>query len=40
VDREAQSYFPTLFGRSGYAIVGQVAKLSSTLPAIYRHLVR
>lgn len=40
VDREAQSYFPTLFGRGGYAIVNQVAKLPSALPAIYRHLVR
>jgi len=40
VDREAQSYFPTLFGRGGYTIVGQVAKLPSALPAIYRHLVR
>ncbi|SCZ13780.1 nitric oxide reductase activation protein NorD [Microvirga guangxiensis] len=40
VDREAQSYFPTLFGRGGYSIVGQVAKLPSALPAIYRHLVR
>ncbi|MCB8821480.1 nitric oxide reductase activation protein NorD [Microvirga rosea] len=40
VDREAQSYFPTLFGRGGYAIVGQVAKLPAALPAIYRQLVR
>lgn len=40
VDQEAQSYFPTLFGRGGYAIVSQVAKLPSALPAIYRHLVR
>ncbi|KFG69063.1 VWA domain-containing protein [Microvirga sp. BSC39] len=40
VDREAQSYFPTLFGRGGYAIVNQVAKLPSALPAIYRQLVR
>ncbi|NIX75906.1 nitric oxide reductase activation protein NorD [Microvirga terricola] len=40
VDREAQSYFPTLFGRGGYAIVSQVAKLPSALPAIYRHLAR
>ena len=40
VDREAQSYFPYLFGRGGYAIVGQVAKLPSALPAIYRQLVR
>lgn len=40
VDREAQSYFPTLFGRGGYAIVGQVANLPSALPAIYRQLLR
>jgi len=40
VDRDAQSYFPTLFGRGGYAIVGQIAKLPAALPAIYRHLVR
>ncbi|KAB0266813.1 nitric oxide reductase activation protein NorD [Microvirga brassicacearum] len=40
VDREAQSYFPTLFGRGGYAIVSHVAKLPSALPAIYRHLVQ
>ena len=40
VDRDAQSYFPTLFGRGGYAIVGQIAKLPSALPAIYRHLLR
>lgn len=40
VDREAQSYFPTLFGRGGYAIINQVAKLPSALPMIYRHLIR
>jgi nitric oxide reductase NorD protein len=40
VDREAQSYFPTLFGRGGYAIVSRVAKLPAALPAIYRHLLR
>jgi nitric oxide reductase NorD protein len=40
VDREAQSYFPTLFGRGGYAIVSRAAKLPSALPAIYRHLLR
>lgn len=39
VDRQAQSYFPTLFGRGGYAIVNHVAKLPAALPAIYRHLV-
>jgi nitric oxide reductase NorD protein len=40
VDRDAQSYFPHLFGRGGYAIVGQVARLPAALPAIYRQLVR
>lgn len=40
VDREAQSYFPTLFGRGGYAIISQVSKLPTALPAIYRQVVR
>jgi nitric oxide reductase NorD protein len=40
VDREAQSYFPTLFGRGGYAIVGEMARLPSALPVIYRQLLR
>ncbi|QFU14828.1 nitric oxide reductase activation protein NorD [Microvirga thermotolerans] len=39
VDGNAQSYFPTLFGRGGYAIVGRIASLPAALPAIYRHLV-
>lgn len=38
VDKEAKAYFPTLFGRGGYAIVGDVARLPAALPAIYRHL--
>ncbi len=40
IDRDAQSYIPTLFGRDGYAIVSRVATLPSALPAIYRHLLR
>ncbi len=40
VDREAQSYFPVIFGRGGYAIVGQIARLPAALPAIYRQLMR
>lgn len=39
IDREAKSYFPTLFGRGGYAIVPSVARLPVALPAIYRQLV-
>jgi nitric oxide reductase NorD protein len=38
VDATAQSYFPTLFGRSGYAIVGNVRRLPAALPAIYRQV--
>ncbi len=40
VDREAQSYFPVIFGRGGYAIVGRIARLPAALPAIYRQLMR
>lgn len=38
VDAQAQSYFPTIFGRGGYAIVGRIARLPQALPLIYRHL--
>ena len=37
IDATAQSYFPTLFGRGGYAIVGNVAA-PAALPAIYRQV--
>jgi nitric oxide reductase NorD protein len=40
VDAAAQSYFPALFGRGGYAIVGNISCLPAALPAIYRQLVR
>ncbi|KRR27834.1 protein norD [Bradyrhizobium lablabi] len=40
VDAAAQSYFPALFGRGGYAIVGNISRLPAALPAIYRQLVR
>lgn len=38
IDAAAQSYFPTLFGRSGYAIVGNIRRLPAALPAIYRQV--
>ncbi|MGV7213336.1 VWA domain-containing protein [Bradyrhizobium sp. UFLA05-112] len=38
VDATAQSYFPTLFGRGGYAIVGNIRRLPGALPAIYRQV--
>jgi nitric oxide reductase NorD protein len=40
VDAAAQSYFPTLFGCGGYAIVGNIRRLPAALPAIYRQLMR
>ncbi|MDR3435118.1 VWA domain-containing protein [Telmatospirillum sp.] len=39
IDRRAQDYFPTLFGRGGYAIINHIARLPSALPTLYRHLV-
>ncbi|CCE03930.1 VWA domain-containing protein [Bradyrhizobium sp. STM 3809] len=38
IDTSAQSYFPTLFGRGGYAIVGNIRRLPAALPALYRQL--
>jgi nitric oxide reductase NorD protein len=38
IDATAQSYFPTLFGRGGYAIVGNIRRLPAALPALYRQL--
>jgi nitric oxide reductase NorD protein len=38
VDKEAKSYLPTMFGRNGYAMVGDIARLPAALPAIYRGL--
>ncbi|WP_234685842.1 nitric oxide reductase activation protein NorD [Bradyrhizobium monzae] len=40
IDAAAQSYFPTLFGRGGYAIVGNVRRLPAALPALYRQLTQ
>lgn len=38
VDKDAKSYLPTMFGRNGYAVVGDISKLPAALPAIYRGL--
>src|SRR5262249_11900518 len=40
IDAAAQPYFPTLFGRGGYAMVGNINRLPAALPAIYRQLTR
>jgi nitric oxide reductase NorD protein len=39
VDKEAQDYFPVMFGHRGYAIIDHVARLPAALPSLYRHLV-
>ncbi len=39
IDREAQDYFPYLFGRGGYAIVGQINRLTHVLPHLYQQWV-
>jgi nitric oxide reductase NorD protein len=38
IDRTAQDYFPALFGRGGFAIVGDLSRLSRALPRIYQSL--
>jgi nitric oxide reductase NorD protein len=38
VDRSAGDYLPAIFGRSGFALVSNISKLPSALPAIYRNL--
>ena len=40
VDKDAKSYLPAMFGRNGFAIVGNIAKLPTALPTIYRGLTR
>jgi len=39
IDKQAQDYFPTLFGRGSYSIISHLAKLPAALPAIYRSLI-
>lgn len=38
IDANAEDYLPAIFGRSGFALVSDIAKLPRTLPAIYRSL--
>ena len=40
IDAAAQSYFPTLFGRGRYAIVGNIRRLPAALPMLYRQLTK
>jgi nitric oxide reductase NorD protein len=38
IDEDAREYFPHIFGRGGYAIVRDLARLPAALPAIYRQI--
>ena len=38
VDREAQDYFPYIFGPGAYAIFPDISRLPTTLPALYRQV--
>jgi nitric oxide reductase NorD protein len=40
VDHNAGDYLPAIFGRAGFALVSDIAKLPSALPAIYRNLTK
>jgi nitric oxide reductase NorD protein len=40
VDKDARSYLPSMFGRSGFTIVNEIARLPQALPAIFRGLTR
>ncbi len=40
IDKEAKDYFPTIFGRGAYHIVGNADRLSQALPKIYRQLLK
>lgn len=39
IDHKARDYFPHLFGRGAFHIVGHIGKLPMALPKIYAHLV-
>lgn len=39
IDRDAKSYVPAIFGQHGFAVVSDIKRLPSALPAIYRGLV-
>jgi nitric oxide reductase NorD protein len=39
VDREAQQYFPRIFGRGAFSIVARPSGLTRALPIIYRQIV-
>lgn len=39
IDKQAQSYFPYIFGRNAFAIANHARDLTQALPKIYKHLV-
>lgn len=39
IDRDAQSWFPRIFGQGGFAVIRDPDRLTAALPEIYRQLV-
>ncbi|WP_323718614.1 nitric oxide reductase activation protein NorD [Paracoccus aminovorans] len=38
IDKQAQAWFPRIFGRGGFAVIGNPDRLTDALPEIYRQL--
>jgi nitric oxide reductase NorD protein len=38
IDPSAQDHLPAIFGRTGFVLIADIAKLLGALPAIYRGL--
>jgi len=38
IDKQARDYFPYMFGKGSFSIVGHLSKLPSALPLIYRNI--
>lgn len=39
IDARAQNFFPTLFGRGGYAIIGNPTRLPALMPLLLKHIM-
>lgn len=39
IDGRSQTFFPTLFGRGGYAVVNDPARLPTMMPVLLKHVM-
>ena len=39
IDARAQNFFPTLFGRGGYAIISNPTRLPALMPLLLKHIM-